>query len=1105
MKSITLSLFSCIFVLVLSTLSYGDDTSIFGGNAVNVKPNVLIVFDTSGSMDMEPKVPGTAYVPATDYTNYSGVSIKFTKNTIYRLKHGGNSSNYSHWIVYSTTPVSCAQAQNDLNTKGYWQGNIRDNGTHNCGGNNYRRLRMGNYLNFLQSDAYSAPRWKIDVAVEAVKQVVATTSSTTRLGLMRFNGSTGGTVVVPVADNNATAITNKLDTDSLFSDPVGGTPLGETLAEAGLYFAGKKSWAHPTSTSTGIISSGTYISPIQWRCQKNHIIIVTDGGSQVDTGLDMGGSLFAGTYMNGLAIGDYDNDGRDPGTSRYENNGTDYLDDVAKFLNAQDMRVGGNDASGTVSFDADDFEIQNIQVHTISFAIANDTYGLYAKQLLQDTATNGKGIYATAEDLNALVDALLTIIGDINITNTNFVAPVVPVSKMNRLYSGNSIYLGLFRPDDSGIWKGNLKKFGLNVSGELLQKGTTDTRDSSTHVAATDTYGYILDTSISCWSSSADGPEVNQGGIGAVLNAQAGRIFYTYKPGNTAYALSNSNNLFNKDNSFLTSTLLDVPSGADDDLIDYVRSEGSYVDRDWVLGDILHSRPTILYDGNKSVLFVGANDGFLHCFEDDDNGTPYNLSDDTVEGKWSFVPWDLLPSLKQTHPTYTDSVHDYFVDGSPVLYTSDADKYVTFGLRRGGTKYYTLDVGDVNAQGVYATGGYTSPSFAWQIGGTTETSLGENLGQSWGKPQVCKFKTGSGASSYVKALAFTGGYDTNQDADAPAATDTRGRAIFAIDPDVLSTSTPSGNPPEPSLLGSLLKFTYASNTSNLMTHSIVDMMIFDRNGDNFEDTIYAGDMGGKLFAAKADTTNGVWSDANVLFQSRHGATASSQLKFFNAPDAVGEAWGHYVYIGTGDREHPHNDVTVDRFYAIKNRWPSSWVTMNESTSNFIDVTDYSVYADGTHSPGWLKSDVCNGWYFRLGYGKGSTETFGHVRPGEKVVSSPVVFYGVVYFSTFVPDPDTSGTDYCEVSKLGQGRLYAVDYRTGEAVYNFYEGNDNVSTGVAVLDDRDRSLTLGPGIPTQPTMIVTSKGPILLIGSAGGVKKLKAKWNPNDNRYLWKQN
>ena len=59
-----------IMVLILSApvLSRADDTEIYGTvTSTSLEPNVLIIFDSSGSMDTA-DVPGEPYNPMGDYT-----------------------------------------------------------------------------------------------------------------------------------------------------------------------------------------------------------------------------------------------------------------------------------------------------------------------------------------------------------------------------------------------------------------------------------------------------------------------------------------------------------------------------------------------------------------------------------------------------------------------------------------------------------------------------------------------------------------------------------------------------------------------------------------------------------------------------------------------------------------------------------------------------------------------------------------------------------------------------------------------------------------------------------------------------------------------------
>jgi len=237
-----------------------DDTEIYGTVAVSLEPNVLIIFDTSGSMD-------TVDIP--DEESGSDVS-------------------------------------------------------------------------------------RISVAQEVIKNFIQDTDNV-RFGLMRFNDNDnqGGRVLAECGTNKGDLISS---INSLTAS--GYTPLAETLAEAGLYFAGMDSWFN---------SGVTYTSPMQARCQKNYIIIMTDG----EPTKDVDPKLTSGTYINGDTIGDYDNDGNDPGS--YSLDGSDYLDDVAKYLYENDC----NPTLGTGT----SFEKQNIKIYTIGFQTD--------QQLLQDTATNG--------------------------------------------------------------------------------------------------------------------------------------------------------------------------------------------------------------------------------------------------------------------------------------------------------------------------------------------------------------------------------------------------------------------------------------------------------------------------------------------------------------------------------------------------------------------------------------------------------------------------------------------------------------------------------------------------------------------------------------------
>ena len=1093
-------------ILFTGGFLYAADMDIYGSTSLNVQPNVLIVFDTSGSMDET--VPGTseAYNPSGNYTAYGsyvedGVYYWYawTRRWVPFPNRSGTPINY--------TTINYTAAREALGgSAGQWEGRISTNYPYNsCTFCLSYSLRRGKYLNYLQSPLDEDLR-KVDVGIGAITPIVQTRSNF-NFGLMRFNGyspdpepyNRGGKVIVPIQDGGASnaAVVSALPAFSTFVhydgwSSSGGTPLAETMAEAGLYFAGKASYANTSTTYMPTGSSGlTYTSPIQWRCQKNFIILITDGMSTVDEGGDNNsyGNVFSVPYINDIKLydttrtpyRDYDLDGQDPGTNG--SGGTHWLDDVTKFLYDQDLlgadkyEPGGLNKSFASEPSADDsdpekFWKQNIVTYIIGFDVDTATTNF----LRRAAETNGGGQYFSATNATELQEALDNIMGEIASQNANYVAPVVPVSKMSNTYSGNSVFFGMFYPKTNNIWWGNLKKFGIDEESQLLDKNGAD---------ATDEEGNISNDASTIWpNSTSDGPNVIEGGLGAyLLTLTSSRNFYT---ADASHTMQN----FVSTNTNITDAILNIDATQRADLFGYVRADGDYhpisgtadKKRTWVLGDIQHSRPLVLRDtsvGNRSVIFFGANDGFLHCVVDNE-GNSYSLyTDDTVSEAWNFVPWDLLGNLHNTHTNSAirgTSEYTPLVDGTPVAYPISNQMLLTFGLRRGGSNYYTLNIGSADTTDGDYTGGYSGVSFRWQIGPTV-TGMGEPLGQSWSKPYVAKFKTGSGSNDYTTALILAGGYDdvvedeiNAADLPSPLPSSTKGRAIYAV-----RGSTGA--------LISNLSFNATDNTSLGMTHSFVDFLAFDRNSNEFTDGIYAGDMGGNLFGfkdrdASTDKEDGTW-EAKKVFKARDedAGTDDIILKFFYAPDAVKMSWGDYIYIGTGDREHPLETATVNRFYAIQNRWS---VTTTLTESDLRDVTAYSYPYDET-----------SGWFIRL------------EDPGEKVVSQPLVYNNVVYFTTYVPSSAAStSTDLCAASDIGYEYLYGLDFRTGKAVFDWYTGNNTPEEEIIAKEDRRKYV--GAGIPTPPTLVVTKKGTQVVTATSEKFTKIDVTPEEQVNRYYWKQ-
>ena len=67
MKKIVYLLTLTVMGFALALPLQADDTNIYGGGNVSVEPNILIIFDTSGSMSTD-DVQGEMYDPAQTYS-----------------------------------------------------------------------------------------------------------------------------------------------------------------------------------------------------------------------------------------------------------------------------------------------------------------------------------------------------------------------------------------------------------------------------------------------------------------------------------------------------------------------------------------------------------------------------------------------------------------------------------------------------------------------------------------------------------------------------------------------------------------------------------------------------------------------------------------------------------------------------------------------------------------------------------------------------------------------------------------------------------------------------------------------------------------------------
>jgi type IV pilus assembly protein PilY1 len=1070
MKSIkTLCILVPFLCLLFTLAAFAADTDLYVGGGLAVKPNILILFDNSGSMGDPPgDIAFCEYDPSHNYPIPAGQPslTDSTRDKVYKKVSG----NWFPLSKYKDTvgQILCVAAQTPLTTYGQGLYGPGKSDNADCSSGSNRTLATGRYLRYLYADQElkeACSKSKMEIAQGVIENFLNTIQGV-KIGAITFNDNTEGGYIlhyIPASDEQ-----NQLDNDQkqLITDindlyPNSWTPLAETLYEAGLYFQGAQSYFNSPDFTESVT---TYTSPITRRCQKNYVIIMTDGMSTQDRH----------NKLN-TAIGDRDGDHGEPpcdDTSDPDplcyvaDEGSDYLDDVAKYLYDTDLR-------------SDLDTKQNVVTYTIGFELdlSGGTSADKAKKLLQRTATLGHGKFYTTAGAGALADAFSNILNEVLAKTSSFVAPIVPVSRLEKTTAGDKIYLAFFRPNQSGMWSGNIKKYGVAQQKDK-DKGIEvgDILDAS-GLKALDANGefYPSSKSLDWTTSSTDGGEVEVGGVGEVLKKRTtARKIYTLLPGdaqdeddgpdgNTTFNLTDLTNAFATTNSRITPSLL-FGSGTwttqdKDDLINFVQGIDSYDDnmnndktdkRDWLLGSFLHSRPKIISYKTQTVIYAGANDGMLHAFDD-------------VSGEelWAFIPPILLGRLKELH---TDNP-GIFVDGSPAAYvTYDGSGNVTkailiFGLRRGGNYYYALDVTTPSA-----------PKYLWRIYKGKNGNFNQ-IGQTWSTPVIGKVAYGTGEKWVA---IFGGGYDVGQDDDNPPA-DTDGRGIYVAD--VLTGAYVWGK----SYIGGETTITYCIPG---------DVAKLDLDGDGRIDRLYVGDMNARIFRFDiGDLNNNGNSDPDewagkMIFHSNSGS--AEKRKIFYPPDVTLEKQDgvefEMLFFGTGNREDPKDDSAskVDRLYAFKDKnkgSTSTWTNLGES--DLVDVT-----ADLLDDPSTSQTEkntilgnlkALNGWYIKA-----------ERHSGEKCLASPLVYAKTAYYTTFSP---TIGeiTDPCFVGE-GIATLYAVNYMTGEAVLDLDLTND--SGGKVVFRKSDRAVQIGTAIPSGVVITVIGGKVTAYAGVGGGVDKIK---------------
>jgi type IV pilus assembly protein PilY1 len=898
--------------------------------------------------------------------------------------------------------------------------------------------------------------YRINVA-RTVSNALITANRSLRIGLSTFYAATnsvsarGGYIAQPIADLQATSQTTAAAANTNFTSlksavtalaAVANTPLAETYYEVTRYFRGLIPYWGPGTTP--------YVSPIQYRCQKNYGVVITDGFPTFDHTFPpqqpipqswSGGRDPAETTTQKLPDWDNNslNDGANPSSGNAEGDSF-YLDDIAQFAYDIDMRTGtpGTSELEKKSWDSVDFPKQNLQTYTVGFTASSD--------MLADAATNGKGKYYLASDAASLTTALTAALNSISSQAGSGGAGSTSSSSLT---SSTAYYQTLYDPTD---WHGTIRAYALGSDGTLnsnLSWTTDTTMSTATTPAVTPTF--------ESWNTLTNKPitlalgnlsPAQQTSLATPLPTGANATTYATSLVNWAKGINSS--------SFKTRTAL---------LGDVISSTLAYASPTVqtatdLVGDNSYSTFLASKSGTTTgsaamagMLVVNANDGLTNVLRASDGARLY-----------AYMPSTVLPSLYMVaDPAYINGTsHKFLDDGQIGIYDAQVNggwkTLAVGGTGAGGRSFYALQLYDGSA--AYST------KAIWEISAPTANTAGadfNDLGYAYSKPEVAKLADGTWA-------AFIGnGYGSNSGV----------AALYVIN---LGT-------------GALIKKIIVDSTNTNNGLGSVKLLV---NSSNVVQAAYGGDLGGRMW--KFDLSNTDPTAWTTAFSGKPLFTTTGTAQPITAQPLLvaNPTSGYMVYFGTGK----FNEVTDKTTTALQSAY-GIWDAAN-SSGNFTvtNLQAQQITGSFSGSSGQYMTTSSNtvdyttkkGWYLPLSYGS--------TMVGERVIYQASYTLGRILFTTAGVD----STDPC--ASQGFGRLVEIDALSGAMLtYPVLDTN-----GDGLVDSKDTlssGLIFSTGIPSLNAIVDVPASKLqrkIVNDSSAKITVLTEAGNPSSGggRIMWRQ-
>ncbi len=796
----------------------------------------------------------------------------------------------------------------------------------------------------------------------------------------------------------------------------GGTPNREALNYAGQQY----------NTNANVITE---------RCQKNFVLLFTDGFANVWTG---------------AGVGNVDLDDGEPYADTHSNTNADiamhyYQGPLRAGLPAGDVpvsRLCGTDG-------APPWLDCNSDLHMVTYGITlgargnifgvthqtiADAYNTPPSWQIPATArnpvqvddlyhacVNARGELLNANNAAELTDALSTALKAILSQSVGSAAAIATNS--TRLIDNTLIYQARF---DSSDWSGSLLAY------EIGNDGSLESVRWSTDMAKIPTYP---SRAIYSWDGS-DGISFAWGSLSTDQQALLTENKVNWLRGDQSNEGSDGLRIRTKILGDIINSdplVVGVPN-FHYELLPVNAGGGSYAA--FRLG--LASRPSILY--------VGGNDGMLHAFDAE-----------TGDEKFAYVPAGVYENLANlTLPEYE---HKFYVDGSPAVGDAFIDNswktILVGGLGAGGRSIYALDVTNPLA--------FNDSKVLWEFGYADEdcepgVTACRDIGYTFGKPVLARMQNGDWA------VIFSNGYESDgYKAKLFIVNAANGQLIRAIDAGTAGDSTTRNGLSAPALL---------ADATQTITSA------------------YAGDLHGNLW--KFDLTSTSASFWHVAFKDSSDndvplfVTQSNQPITAPLNIGVNENGGHMIYFGTGKYfEVNDNDVSDPATNPGKQSFYGVW-DIDDDPRTLTDLVEQTIIHEGqlhgesdndlrivSNNPVVYEENAAikpYGWYLDLVPPSGTLQ-------GERVVSAPLLRRGRVVFTTLIPDTDScspgGGSWLLELDAMTGGRLISSVLDVNK------DGDVTEGDFVVIVDPDDANKTISVSVSGRKSTVGIVKTPAVI--------------------------